>query len=1269
MEEESKKINKIPLEFSILFINGVQEDFDENFSFLERHILFRIRAKLISTEFVECDENVIKVNFNNILNIFLAYMHALIHTRLHYICKNLCFTQENLISMTDKNECNIILVLDNPKSSSTKDVVYEAITKVKDNIFGKLDKWVSALSNIIYTLKRPICGVRKQTLIISMCAPWLTISQNLKDAKKSMLIITHLIKKQYKLNNSLNNKEEDYCDLHSLHNCPCCEEKICCDNINTNSDDESPSHSNSKEEKCGDKNDKEEMDEEERHILSVEKRIEIMRDIIKQTMPEIEIVRTKDAYGRILAEDMYSVADVPSFRTSAKHGYAVLASDGIGIREVRAASPTADEISIVSGTCMLVRSGTAIPNGATAVVTPQYVNVTKQCKDNDNNDRVREIDVLIEPEKNKNIRHVGCEIEHGQQILKAHCHLGPAELGILILCGMVEVPVFKVPSVGLLSIGDMLEEPGNVLTSGRIYDGNRITLTSLLKENDYDPVDFGISADQLNAIIDKIKNALEKVDVLVTMGRANDKDMLKNILKQNFNATIHFDYVDMKPGKSTTFATCEIDDKRKYFLCMSANPVTVPTVAHIFLLPLLNELRCYTAEPVRASARVRLVFSYFKRMKRDAIIDISCRNYRCTRHPSTIKVCFPRIEKTKKFDEMALKCSVLFVGDEEEFIRNFPFLEYTIDNLNATLISTDVVECDENVLRRLLISLTDKNECNIIIVFGDPEFSSTKDVVYEAITKVIDDNIFKELNIAVSILNNLLNNLKRSICGVRKQTLIISMCDSWQTVLQSLEDVKQIFTSIIFLINSSKGEIYCDNNIKLDNAGPSHSISKEEMYMANNNEKEETNREEKINTFVIREMEIMRNIIESTPPQTEVMYTKLAHGRILAEDIHSTANVPAFRSSTKHGYAVLASDGMGTREVRAAPPTAIDNQISVAPGTCMWVRSRQPIPDGEKDHNLFVNCIFLLTNFNYCFHVRFVCRSHGSCKANNLFYPQRHIGCEIKDKQQILQARCRLGPAELGLLTLCGIVAVPVFKVPSVGCLSIGDELKELGNNLPPGCVYDSNRITLISLLKENDYDPVDFGISADQLNAIIDKIKNALEKVDVLVTMGRANDKDMLKNILKHSFNATIHFGCVDMKPGKSTTFATCEFQGKRKYLLCMSANPATVPVVAHVLLLPLLNGLRCCSAEPIGMHARVRLVFWYIYSPLKLHSRPEFLWTNLYWTNDEDTFAKVSHSESQQNVMKYPGANALLMLPRRTLEYSTLEPSYVPALLPDLK
>lgn len=81
----------------------------------------------------------------------------------------------------------------------------------------------------------------------------------------------------------------------------------------------------------------------------------------------------------------------------------------------------------------------------------------------------------------------------------------------------------------------------------------------------------------------------------------------------------------------------------------------------------------------------------------------------------------------------------------------------------------------------------------------------------------------------------------------------------------------------------------------------------------------------------------------------------------------------------------------------------------------------------------------------------------------------------------MLNQYTNIGSAEIGLLVACGCKFVTVTELPSIGILSTGDELQEAGELLRPGQVYDSNRITLISLLKENGFNPLDFGIAVDE--------------------------------------------------------------------------------------------------------------------------------------------------------------------------------------------
>lgn len=69
----------------------------------------------------------------------------------------------------------------------------------------------------------------------------------------------------------------------------------------------------------------------------------------------------------------------------------------------------------------------------------------------------------------------------------------------------------------------------------------------------------------------------------------------------------------------------------------------------------------------------------------------------------------------------------------------------------------------------------------------------------------------------------------------------------------------------------------------------------------------------------------------------------------------------------------------------------------------------------------------------------------------------------------------------MGLLALCGRKEILVAKQLSIGVLSIGDNLKEPGESLTPGFIYDINRITLISLLKHHGYSSLDLGIASNR--------------------------------------------------------------------------------------------------------------------------------------------------------------------------------------------
>ncbi|XP_018337517.1 PREDICTED: gephyrin-like [Trachymyrmex septentrionalis] len=319
-----------------------------------------------------------------------------------------------------------------------------------------------------------------------------------------------------------------------------------------------------------------------------------------------ESVKISDAYGKILFENVYSKYNMPSFRSSKKHGYAVLVSDGKGMRQVLNNNNTFPPISLQCGTCVWVKSGAPVPNEATAVVEEKY---TKRIISHLNNDKVY-IEVMNKPQHGENINPIGYNIMKGKLILKQYTRIGPEEMGVLAASGYKEVVVAQQLSIGVLSIGNNLEEPGKPLNPGYIYDISRIIIISLLKDNHFSSSDFGIVNNTTLSIQKNIEEALDKVDILVTLGCANDKDLLKKILLEYFDANIYFGNINIKPGKSTTLATCKFKNKIKYFLCLSRNPVTAFIVAQVFVLPFLKKISCvkYAETPIPVPVYVKNPF-------------------------------------------------------------------------------------------------------------------------------------------------------------------------------------------------------------------------------------------------------------------------------------------------------------------------------------------------------------------------------------------------------------------------------------------------------------------------------------------------------------------------------------------------------------------------------------------------------------------------------------------------------------------------------------
>ena len=150
----------------------------------------------------------------------------------------------------------------------------------------------------------------------------------------------------------------------------------------------------------------------------------------------------------------------------------------------------------------------------------------------------------------------------------------------------------RLPVVTVLSTGNEIQPPGQKLLPGHVRDSNKTTLMSLLRSNGVKPRDGGIARDDITVLTKSLEEALKSSEIVVTTGGVSmgDRDLLRQVLVDKFEAKIHFARVNMKPGKPTTFATCSVDGKNRMVIGLPGNPVSASVTCLLYVLPAVRML-------------------------------------------------------------------------------------------------------------------------------------------------------------------------------------------------------------------------------------------------------------------------------------------------------------------------------------------------------------------------------------------------------------------------------------------------------------------------------------------------------------------------------------------------------------------------------------------------------------------------------------------------------------------------------------------------------
>ena len=278
-----------------------------------------------------------------------------------------------------------------------------------------------------------------------------------------------------------------------------------------------------------------------------------VREQVKKSVPRTETVALLSAAGRVLAEDVTALLDVPGFDRTTVDGYAVLAADTFGAGAAVPAELTvagdvrmgeAPGFALQSGQCARIATGGMLPPGADAAVMVEHT---------EEDAGVCLVFQGVAP--GENITKRGDDVKAGSTVLQKGTTLGAAQIGVLASLGVQSVPVFQKPRIAILSTGDELAK-GDA-KPGQVQDINSFLLSAAAEACGCTAVPLGAVPDDRDAICRALERGLENADMVLISGgsSAGTRDMTVDILRQYGDVLLHG--IAMKPGKPTIFGMAQ----------------------------------------------------------------------------------------------------------------------------------------------------------------------------------------------------------------------------------------------------------------------------------------------------------------------------------------------------------------------------------------------------------------------------------------------------------------------------------------------------------------------------------------------------------------------------------------------------------------------------------------------------------------------------------------------------------------------------------------
>lgn len=338
------------------------------------------------------------------------------------------------------------------------------------------------------------------------------------------------------------------------------------------------------------------------------------------TVNESEKVNTQAALGRVLAEDVKSLVDVPPLDNTSMDGYAVRCADtvtpGQTLRIAQRIPAGSIGTQLEPGTAARIFTGAPVPPGADAVVMQEDCTVGAQPD---------QVTINVAPTSGQWIRRSGEDLTTGKTCLTAGTFLRPQELGVAASAGLTHLNVKRRVKVAAFFTGDELALPGEPLKPGGIYNSNRDTLLACLKSLGCDATDLGIVPDRLDATREALRKASKDHDLIITSGGVSvgEEDHIKPAVTAEGRLDLW--QIAIKPGKPLAFGavrkSSEPKDGEAWFVGLPGNPVSSFVTFLLFVRPFILRLQGREAK-LPQSYLMRADFDWLKADRRNEFLRV-----------------------------------------------------------------------------------------------------------------------------------------------------------------------------------------------------------------------------------------------------------------------------------------------------------------------------------------------------------------------------------------------------------------------------------------------------------------------------------------------------------------------------------------------------------------------------------------------------------------------------------------------------------------------